>query len=225
MNENLKIDTDFFQHTRKLSDKSDVAEQNTSDVLSVEEKETVAIDDGKDNVTETDVNLSRSSDRIETNDLPMETVPPRSMHVEENQSSTEEHPACNVERNDKTRDKDEQTVGRSVMPDVLIISDTVEKKSKQTERTSPSLLRGLTPPERKVKKIERQKSKPATPPSPSLKISRDECDWDSLFDDNGDCLDPTLIEEVGTASYCRFFFFFFFYILTIDYSSPWKSLF
>jgi hypothetical protein len=148
----------------------------------------------------------------------MEIVPaPRSIHVEENRSSTE-YPPCNAERNDKATDKpDGQTIiEQSVMPpDVLIISDIVEKKSKQAERTAPSLLRGLISPERKVKKIERQKSKPATPPSPPLKINRDECDWDSLFDDNGDCLDPTLIEEVGTCcmsaqhvTHYRFFFFF-----------------
>jgi len=136
----------------------------------------------------------------------METIPPRSVHVEENQSSTE-YPACDAEHNDKARDKpDERTVERNstIMPDVLIISDIVEKKSKkQAEQTSPSLLRGLIPSERKAKKIERQKSKPATPPSPPLKINRDECDWDSLFDDNGDCLDPTLIEEVGTCRMLR----------------------
>ncbi|KAH0949948.1 hypothetical protein HN011_007483 [Eciton burchellii] len=194
-----KFDSEFFERTRKLSDKS---ERNVS-VLSAEEKETLAIDDRNESTTETGINLlSRASDEIEANDSSMEIVPaPRSIHVEENRSSTE-YPPCNAEPNDKATDKpDGQTIiEQSVMPpDVLIISDIVEKKSKQAERTAPSLLRGLISPERKVKKIERQKSKPATPPSPPLKINRDECDWDSLFDDNGDCLDPTLIEELTSA--------------------------
>lgn len=77
--------------------------------------------------------------------------------------------------------------------DVLVISDINKKQSNQPDQVSPV---HAIPPEKKAKKIERQKSKPVPPPSPSMKINRDECDWDSLFDDNGDCLDPTLIEEV-----------------------------
>jgi hypothetical protein len=75
----------------------------------------------------------------------------------------------------------------------LVISD-IKKNLKHSEQVSSTV---VTPPEKKIKKIERQKSKPAPPPSPPLKINRDECDWDNLFDDNGDCLDPTLIEEVS----------------------------
>ncbi|KAG5345005.1 R3HCL protein, partial [Acromyrmex heyeri] len=92
--------------------------------------------------------------------------------------------------------KDRQLDRQNAISDVLVISDTIQKKSKQSEQLSPIL---VTPPEKKVKKIERQKSKPVPPPSPPLKINRDECDWDSLFDDNGDCLDPTLIEELTSA--------------------------
>ncbi|KAG5313466.1 R3HCL protein, partial [Acromyrmex insinuator] len=92
--------------------------------------------------------------------------------------------------------KDRQLSRQNAVSDVLIISDTIQKKSKQSEQLSPIL---VTPPEKKVKKIERQKSKPVPPPSPPLKMNRDECDWDSLFDDNGDCLDPTLIEELTSA--------------------------
>ncbi|XP_015434853.1 PREDICTED: R3H and coiled-coil domain-containing protein 1 isoform X2 [Dufourea novaeangliae] len=102
-----------------------------------------------------------------------------------------------LERSDKYKD------------DVVAISTTnnnktnekfsyvVQKDTPPVKEVTPT---PITPPEKKVKKIERQKSKPASPPSPPIKkINRDECDWDSLFDDNGDCLDPTLIEELTSA--------------------------
>ncbi|XP_020284657.1 coiled-coil domain-containing protein R3HCC1L isoform X2 [Pseudomyrmex gracilis] len=79
---------------------------------------------------------------------------------------------------------------------VLVISDVTKNQSNQFDQVSPV---HAIPPEKKAKKIERQKSKPVPPPSPPIKINRDECDWDSLFDDNGDCLDPTLIDELTSA--------------------------
>ncbi|EZA47742.1 Growth inhibition and differentiation-related protein 88-like protein [Ooceraea biroi] len=137
------------ESTRDLSAKP--KEMKNVSILSVAEKEAVALDDRNEN---------------ETNDSPME--------------------------------RNGRPVQQDLTSDVLVISDTVEKKSKRAER-APAVLGAVTPLERKVKKIERQKSKPAPPPSPRLKINRDECDWDSLFDDNGDCLDPTLIEELTSA--------------------------
>ncbi|XP_034937756.1 coiled-coil domain-containing protein R3HCC1L isoform X2 [Chelonus insularis] len=82
--------------------------------------------------------------------------------------------------------------------DVLIIStdDNVSEKPKVEDDASTVPTK---PPDKKVKKMTRTKSKPALPPSPPIKINRDECDWDSLFDDNGECLDPTLIEELTAA--------------------------
>lgn len=93
---------------------------------------------------------------------------------------------------------------------VLVISDKASQPQ-ETDKQVPVI--SMTPPEKKVKKVERPKSKPAPPPSPPIKINRDECDWESLFDDNGDCLDPTLIEEVRLKFYknyqiCYFFLFF-----------------
>ena len=89
--------------------------------------------------------------------------------------------------------KNKRVVSHNAEPGGLIISNHGNREDtiKQEVSVAP-----MTPPEKKVKKIERPKSKPAAPPSPSIKVSRDDCDWDSLFDDNGDCLDPTLIEEV-----------------------------
>ncbi|XP_014469505.1 PREDICTED: coiled-coil domain-containing protein R3HCC1L isoform X2 [Dinoponera quadriceps] len=140
------------------------------------------------NESNTDLSLSEPPDKIEADDRhELETTQPT---VLENQPVAER-----LSGNDTTSDKDERLVGRNVISDVLVISDAVEKKPKHTEQV-PAI---LTSPEKKVKKIERPKSKPAPPPSPPLKINRDECDWDSLFDDNGDCLDPTLIEELTSA--------------------------
>lgn len=99
-----------------------------------------------------------------------------------------------------TNQKNTQMMHHNMVSNVLIISDTVQKESQAVKEVIPIVL-----PEKKVKKIVRQKSKPAPPPSPPIKkINRDECDWDSLFDDNGDCLDPTLIEEVNIYKYYHF---------------------
>ncbi|XP_006609103.1 coiled-coil domain-containing protein R3HCC1L isoform X1 [Apis dorsata] len=108
---------------------------------------------------------------------------------------------ANNKKNMEFSNKDEITnqkntqMMHNMVSNVLIISDTVQKESQAVKEVIPIVL-----PEKKVKKIVRQKSKPAPPPSPPIKkINRDECDWDSLFDDNGDCLDPTLIEELTSA--------------------------
>lgn len=136
----------------------------------------------------TNLNVSKSSDKVEINDA---SVKMTQAIIEENQSSVQHLDCNNTIDNEST-----QLVGQNVVSDVLIISDNMRKKAERSEQTSPIL---VIPPEKKVKKIERQKSKPVPPPSPPMKISRDECDWDSLFDDNGDCLDPTLIEEVSMS--------------------------
>ncbi|KYN00220.1 PREDICTED: coiled-coil domain-containing protein R3HCC1L [Cyphomyrmex costatus] len=149
------------------------------------EKETVAINNLDTNST--NFNLLEPSNQIEINDKQSEKI---QENVEEKESSIE-YLNCSDENDHK-----DKLVKQNVVSDVLIISDSIQKKSKQSEQLSPIL---VTPPEKKVKKIERQKSKPAPPPSPPLKMNRDECDWDSLFDDNGDCLDPTLIEELTSA--------------------------
>ncbi|XP_039314573.1 coiled-coil domain-containing protein R3HCC1L isoform X2 [Solenopsis invicta] len=137
------------------------------------------------NENNTNFNLLKTSDQVEINDKQLEKI----------QETTKENLSEHISCNDVTDHKDKQLIKQNIVSDVLIISDT-QKKSKQPEQLSSIL---VTPPEKKVKKIERQKSKPAPPPSPPLKINRDECDWDSLFDDNGDCLDPTLIEELTSA--------------------------
>jgi hypothetical protein len=89
-----------------------------------------------------------------------------------------------------------KVVKQRLISEVLIISscdDEVKiKNAKSFIPADPKIS-----PEKMVKKMERSKSKPTLLPLPPSKINRDEYDWDSLFDDNGDCLDPTLIEEVS----------------------------
>ncbi|XP_025160003.1 uncharacterized protein LOC105183259 isoform X2 [Harpegnathos saltator] len=173
---------DDVEYTRKLSEvpKEDVP-------ILPEQMETVATNSLNES-NNTNPSLLESSDKIEVNDQQLETS---QSTVTECQPTAER-----LSSNNTTSDQNERLVRRNVvMSDVLIISDIVEDKPKNTEQV-PAI---LTSPEKKVKKIERPKSKPAPPPSPPLKINRDECDWDSLFDDNGDCLDPTLIEELTSA--------------------------
>lgn len=99
----------------------------------------------------------------------------------------------NVEQMDKP-------VKQTFVSKVLIISTSDDEKKPEVVKPDPAP--EITPPEKKkVKKVEKPKSKPAPPPVQNKKINRDECDWDSLFDDNGDCLDPTLIEEVRFMTY------------------------
>lgn len=154
-----------------------------------ENKETVATNNFDENSTNS--NLLKLSNQVEINDKQLGKIQET---IKENQSSLE-HLSCN-----DVIDHKDRLIKQNVISDVLIISDTtIQQKSKQSEQFSSIL---VIPPEKKVKKIERQKSKPVPPPSLPLKMNRDECDWDSLFDDNGDCLDPTLIEEVSICVSC-----------------------
>ncbi|XP_012231170.2 R3H and coiled-coil domain-containing protein 1 isoform X2 [Linepithema humile] len=151
----------------------------------LEEKKSVATDNFNENSVNS--NLLKSSDKVAINNKQLEIMQET---VAENESSAE-HLNCN----DVIAHKNEQLIEQNIVSDVLVISADSKKGLKHSEQVSSTVM----PPEKKVKKIERQKSKPVPPPSPPLKINRDECDWDNLFDDNGDCLDPTLIEELTSA--------------------------
>lgn len=99
-----------------------------------------------------------------------------------------------LQNDEKINTEEKKNIKRSDVSSVLIISDC---KNVEIKKPDDELAITPRPPEKKPKKVSRAKSKPASPPSPQVKLNRDECDWDSLFDDNGDCLDPTLIEEVN----------------------------
>lgn len=86
-----------------------------------------------------------------------------------------------------------------IVSDVLIITENSESRAEERLVEEDLSAVSLRPPEKKAKKVARAKSKPAAPPSLPVKVNRDECDWDSLFDDNGECLDPTLIDELTAA--------------------------
>ncbi|CAD1473357.1 unnamed protein product, partial [Heterotrigona itama] len=64
-----------------------------------------------------------------------------------------------------TNQKNVQMMRRNMVSNVLIISDTVQKEPEPIKEVIPV---PLASPEKKVKKVVRQKSKPAPPPSPPL---------------------------------------------------------
>ncbi|XP_011644222.1 uncharacterized protein LOC105431631 isoform X2 [Pogonomyrmex barbatus] len=186
ISENISLESKIISDTlRNTEHVYKLSEELKTDVLSVFEEKNITNNLNEDSIS---FNISKSSSQVEINDKQLQMIQET---VKENQSLIE-YSNCN----DIIAHEDRQLVEQNVVSDILIISDNIQKKSQESEQLSPMF---VTPPEKKVKKIERQKSKPAPPPSPPLKINRDECDWDSLFDDNGDCLDPTLIEELTSA--------------------------
>lgn len=121
----------------------------------------------------------------------------RELIMSEDSNRKSEEPKDDLlNRDEVVNHKNRRIVRQNLVSDVLLISDDIPRKRETpvVNRSSPEMEKTK---EKKVKKVERPKSKPAPPPVTPLKINRDECDWDSLFDDNGDCLDPTLIEEVS----------------------------
>lgn len=73
-------------------------------------------------------------------------------------------------------------IKQSFDTDVLVISDPVEEPAK-VEPTA-NVKRELPPPKPK-QKLEAKVS-----------LKREENDWDAVFDDSGECLDPSLLEEL-----------------------------
>jgi hypothetical protein len=121
---------------------------------------------------------------------------------------------CRVQEEQNRRNR--RIIGGSVMSDVLIISDpdpvadvTLSRICSGAEDSlSPSCIVNKkkvqqkgdidmeTPgPTSKEHSADEQKSQPL-----SVNLNPDECTWDMMFDDNGDCLDPKLMEEVSTLS-------------------------
>ncbi|KAK0183388.1 hypothetical protein PV327_001435 [Microctonus hyperodae] len=105
----------------------------------------------------------------------------------------------NIQAKDDDIKNKETIVSPSFVSNVLIISNTDSNKSQDNIVMDNVAAVEFRPSEKKPKKVARTKSKPALPPTSPVKINRDECDWDSLFDENGECLDPTLIEELTAA--------------------------
>ncbi|XP_049885640.1 uncharacterized protein LOC126380333 isoform X2 [Pectinophora gossypiella] len=99
-----------------------------------------------------------------------------------------------VEKNELKRASQEinrsskRIIKQSFDSDVLVISDPVE----ETKDEHVAL-----PPARDEKEPEPKKTKAKLEPKVSLK--REENDWDAVFDDSGECLDPSLLEELTST--------------------------
>ncbi|XP_039760278.1 R3H and coiled-coil domain-containing protein 1 [Pararge aegeria] len=87
-------------------------------------------------------------------------------------------------------------IKQSFDSDVLVISDPVEE-APGPERASPADGAAEAEPE----------ASREAPPEARAALRRDENDWDAVFDDSGECLDPSLLEEltatVGRVSVSR----------------------
>lgn len=100
-----------------------------------------------------------------------------------------------VEKNELKRASQEinrsskRIIKQSFDSDVLVISDPVEEV--KNEHEPPEIVRNEKEPELKIK------TKPKLEPKVSLK--REENDWDAVFDDSGECLDPSLLEELTST--------------------------
>lgn len=112
----------------------------------------------------------------------------------------------------------QQTTKSRSIPEILVISDTaipsqpdtpsevskITENSLNTNAKKPRSLASLN----SVKTTE--KSKPAEDNSNShdtsttsvASLNPEECTWDMLFDDNGDCLDPKIMEELTSSVGC-----------------------
>jgi hypothetical protein len=110
--------------------------------------------------------------------------------------------------------KNRRIIRGSVMSDVLIISDPDPVADRTPSQIGSGAENSLSPshvvnkkkrvqqkgditvetsePTLKEHSADKQKSHPL-----SVNLNRDECTWDMMFDDNGDCLDPKLMEEVS----------------------------
>lgn len=114
----------------------------------------------------------------------------------DSQKSKRDRPES-LDRDDKLNTKNFETLSSCVVSNVLVISDRKEHNIELKSAKAEKEVICVKSPEKKVKKVARIKSKPASPPALPVKLNRDDCDWDSLFDDDGECLDPTLIDEVS----------------------------
>ncbi|KAM3962143.1 LOW QUALITY PROTEIN: uncharacterized protein ACR2FA_003828 [Aphomia sociella] len=99
-----------------------------------------------------------------------------------------------VEKNELKRASQEinrgskRIIKQSFHSDVLVISDPLEESKNEKSEA-------VVVPE--VKEPEPKKLKPKLEAKVSLK--REENDWDAVFDDSGECLDPSLLEELTST--------------------------
>ncbi|XP_072933192.1 uncharacterized protein [Epargyreus clarus] len=78
-------------------------------------------------------------------------------------------------------------IKQSFDSDVLVISDPIEEESQNHEAMSTSV-------EEKEPEL-----KPKAKLEAKVSLKREENDWDAVFDDSGECLDPSLLEELTST--------------------------
>lgn len=89
------------------------------------------------------------------------------------------------------------------------LHDSVLNEEKSLQLKSESVSVDTSGPD--VKEHSGEKHKSSSPSSSSsllpVNLNPDECTWDMLFDDNGECLDPKLMEEVSTNTCIQCLFY------------------
>jgi hypothetical protein len=110
--------------------------------------------------------------------------------------------------------KNRRIIRGSVTSDVLIISDPDSVADVTPSQVGSGAENSLSPNHivNKKKRVQQKEDITVETSGPTLKehsadtqkshplsvnLNRDECTWDMMFDDNGDCLDPKLMEEVS----------------------------
>ncbi|XP_012281416.1 coiled-coil domain-containing protein R3HCC1L isoform X2 [Orussus abietinus] len=151
-----------------------------------------------------DSNLSRKTSTRQRDRTTVESLSNDSRIVLNNAKNSKDEASSSASRtaDHRRRSEEDSSPGRESINGLEIGTGVLIVPSDTRERLpghGTTLTTTVAPSEKKIKKVERQKSKPVPPPFPASKVNRDECDWDSLFDDNGDCLDPTLIEELTST--------------------------
>jgi hypothetical protein len=131
----------------------------------------------------------------------------------------DENDECRVQ--EEQNRKNRRIIRNNFMSDVLIISDPdpvtditpsstqidsssentllpngILNKKKKVQHKGENVVMETEGPSLKGQSGDKQKSSPASDPV-SVSLNPDECTWDMMFDDNGECLDPKLMEEVS----------------------------
>ncbi|XP_046998088.1 uncharacterized protein LOC124613430 [Schistocerca americana] len=105
-------------------------------------------------------------------------------------------------------DKNAPVSEGSVLSDVLIISDnsdsllepSISLDSKGSgSNNSVGNTSGPTAQEKQIEQITPSADNSVSTDPTQVRLNPDECTWEMMFDDNGDCLDPKLIEEITNA--------------------------
>lgn len=99
-----------------------------------------------------------------------------------------------VEKNELKRASQEinhsnkRIIKQSFDSDVLVISDPVDEPKKENRET-----------EFVAHQIETEPKKPKQKLEPKVSLKREDNDWEAVFDDSGECLDPSLLEELTST--------------------------